>query len=93
MTKANKQKSQTETKEEIELRISEQMQSGFKRNAESWTVKRVIDAISNGEIHDAPYQRGKIWDKPKQKALIETILRYGGEKIPTITLRKLEDDC
>ena len=92
MTKANKQKSQTETKEEIELRISEQMQSGFKRNAESWTVKRVIDAISNGEIHDAPYQRGKIWDKPKQKALIETILRYGGEKIPTITLRKLEDD-
>lgn len=92
MTKANKQKSREETKDEIELRISEQMQSGFQRNSASWTVKRVVDAVNKGTIHDAPYQRGKIWDRSKQKALIETILKYGGEKIPTITLRKLGED-
>lgn len=92
MTKANKHRSQKEeSHEEIELRISEQMQSGFKRSAETWSVKQITDAVKNGEVHDAPYQRGKIWDRTKQKALIETILRYGGEKIPTITLRKLGD--
>jgi len=89
--KAKKQNQEKETKEEIELRISEQMQSGFKRTAETWTVKQITDAVNDGIIHDAPYQRGKIWDRSKQKALVETILKYGGEKIPTITLRKLGD--
>lgn len=89
--KSNKAKSQEETKEELELRISEQMQSGFKRTAETWTVKQITDAVNKGTIHDAPYQRGNIWDRSKQKALVETILKYGGEKIPTITLRKLGD--
>lgn len=92
MVKEIEKRNQKETKEEIELRISEQMQSGFKRNSDSWTVKRIVDAVNNGEIHDAPYQRGEIWDRPKQKGLVETILKYGGEKIPTITLRKLADD-
>lgn len=91
MTKARKQTSQEKPNEEMDLRISEQMQSGFKRTPVSWSVKEITDAVNNGEIHDAPYQRGAVWDKPKQKALIETILRYGGEKIPTITLRKLGD--
>lgn len=91
MTKANEQKSQ-ETKKEIELRISEQMQGGFRRIPANWTVKTVTDAVNSGKIHDAPYQRGKIWDRSKQKALIETILKYGGEKIPTITLRKIGED-
>lgn len=90
MVKAKMHKNQQdETKDEIEVRISEQMQSGFRRQPASWSVKQVVDAVNNGVIHDAPYQRGKIWDRSKQKALIETILKYGGEKIPTITLRKL----
>ena len=93
MVNAKKHRSKKQkTKEEIELRISEQMQSGFKRNAETWTVKQITDAVNSGIIHDAPYQRGKIWDRSKQKALVETILKYGGEKIPTITLRKMDDD-
>ena len=88
--KSNKAKKsqQEEPNDELDLKISQQMQSGFRRNSVSWTVKELTDAVINGEIHDAPYQRGAVWDRPKQKALIETILRYGGEKIPTITLRK-----
>lgn len=96
MVRAKKQKAnaqnQIETKDEIELRISEQMASGFERNPATWSVKRIVDAVNKGIIHDAPYQRGKVWDRSRQKALVETILRYGGEKIPTITLRKLGDD-
>lgn len=88
--KSNKAKKsqQEQPNDELDLKISQQMQSGFRRNSVSWTVKQLTDAVINGEIHDAPYQRGAVWDRPKQKALIETILRYGGEKIPTITLRK-----
>ena len=92
MVKANKSKNQQkETKEEFEERICEQMQNGFERESASWTIKKVVDLIHTGELHDAPYQRGKIWDRARQQGLISTILRYGGEKLPTITLRLLDD--
>lgn len=88
--RAKKQKTK-ENQEEIVLRICEQMDNGFERESASWTIRKVIGMIKDGIIHDASYQRGKIWDRAKQQGLISTIIRYGGEKIPTITLRLLPD--
>ena len=89
---AKKAKNQKEeTKEEFQERISEQMQVGFEWSTEQWTIKKIINAYGEGILIDPDYQRGNVWDTPKNKALIETIMRYGGNKIPTLTFRKLDD--
>lgn len=92
MTKANnKQTSQKEkTHTEIEEKISRQMSTGFDRIPDSWSIQKIVEM--GDKLIDPDYQRGAIWDRPKQKALIETIIRYGGDKIPTVTLRKVGDD-
>lgn len=93
MTKANKNRSQKEElKEELQLRISEQMQAGFKWSTESWSIKQIANAYGEGILIDPDYQREKVWDTPKNKALIETIIRHGGNKIPTLTFRKISED-
>lgn len=80
-----------ETKEEFQERISEQMQVGFEWSTEQWSIKKIVSAYENGILTDPKYQRDKVWDTPKNKALIETIVKYGGNKIPTLTFRKLDD--
>lgn len=80
-----------ETKEEFQERISEQMQVGFEWSTEQWSIKKIVSAYDNGILIDPKYQRDKVWDTPKNKALIETIVKYGGNKIPTLTFRKLDD--
>ena len=91
--KAKEQKNnQMETKEEFQERISEQMQVGFEWSTEQWSIKKIVSAWGEGILIDPDYQREKVWDTPKNKALIETIMRYGGNKIPTLTFRKLDDE-
>lgn len=91
--KSNKaKKSQEETDEEFEERIISQMQAGFKWSHEQWSIREIVDAYGKGILIDPNYQRKKVWKNPKNKALIETILHYGGNKIPTLTFRKLPND-
>jgi hypothetical protein len=72
-------------------RISEQMQEGFEITSDAMSIRKIFNAIQDGIIHDAPYQRETVWDNARKKALVETIMKYGGKKIPTVTLRKLND--
>ena len=90
--KANKHKNQKEeTNEEFEERVINQMQTGFKWSHEDWTIREIVKGWDNGKgiLVDPDYQRKKVWKNPKNKALIETILHHGGQKIPVITLREL----
>lgn len=75
----------------VDERISEQMQEGFEISSDAMSIRKIYNAIQEGNIHDAPYQRETVWDSARKKALIETIMKYGGKKIPTVTLRKLDD--
>ena len=86
---ANKNKK--EEKNEFERRICENMGNGFEWNSANWSILKITKAIDDGKLIDPTYQRGKVWDAPKNKALIETILKYGGNKIPTLTLRNIGD--
>ena len=67
------------------------MQAGFKWSHEQWSIREIVNAYGEGILVDPTYQRKKVWKNPKNKALIETILHYGGNKIPTLTFRKLPD--
>ena len=80
-----------ETNEEFEERVINQMQTGFKWSHEDWTIREIVNGWDNGKgiLIDPSYQRKKVWKNPKNKALIETILHHGGQKIPVITLREL----
>lgn len=87
---ANKHKNQQEeTNEEFEERVINQMQTGFKWSHEDWTIREIVKGWGEGILVDPKYQRKKIWKNPKNKALIETILHHGGQKIPVITFREL----
>lgn len=94
MANENKKNSnkQNENKNEFERRICENMGNGFEWNSANWSILKITKAINDGKLVDPSYQRGKVWDAPKNKALIETILKYGGNKIPTLTLRNIGDD-
>lgn len=92
MTKTKLYRSQKEeTKEEFIERIISQMQAGFKWSKEEWTIREIVNAWGEGILVDPKYQRKKVWKNPKNKALIETILHHGGNKIPTLTFRKLKN--
>lgn len=89
---ANKSKILKEDKKEFERRICENMGNGFEWLSANWSILKLTQSVTDGHLIDPPYQRGKVWDYPKSKALIETILQYGGNKIPTLTLRNIKDD-
>ena len=76
---------------EADKKISEQMQDGFNITSDSFSVRKFYNDVTSGKIHDAPYQRGVVWDNPRKKALIESIICYGGKKVPAVTLRSLDD--
>ena len=90
--KAKKAKNQEETKEEFVERVMNGMQDGFKWSHDLWTIRQIVNAVDDGKLIDPDYQRGIVWKNPKNKALIETIFHHGGNKIPTITFRKLPND-
>lgn len=71
--------------------ISEQMQEGFEISSESQSIRSLVNKVKSGKIHDAPYQRGDVWDNGRKKALIESIMKYGGKKVPALVFRKLND--
>lgn len=79
-------------KEQFEKKVREQMQNGFEWSSESWSITKIVDAYDKGILIDPDYQRGKVWDTPKNKALIDTIFRYGGNKIPRLTFRRLDNN-
>lgn len=76
---------------EADKRISERMQEGFDITSDTISIRKLVNMVKNGELHDAPYQRGDVWDAGRKKALIESIIRYGGKKVPTLTFRRLND--
>ena len=80
-----------EDMKKADKRISEQMQEGFAISSESFSIRRLVNLVKNGDIHDAPYQRGDVWDTGRKKALIESIVKYGGKKVPALVFRKLDD--
>lgn len=89
---ANKSKIlKKEEKDEFEHRICGNMGNGFEWLSANWSILKITQMIDNEELIDPDYQRGIVWESPRKKALIETILRYGGNKIPTLTLRRLKD--
>ena len=49
-------------------RISEQMQEGFEITSDAMSIRKLFNAIQEGSIHDAPYQRETVWDNPRKKA-------------------------
>ena len=78
-----------ELKENFERKICANMANGFEWYSANWSILKLTQ---ENILKDPSYQRGKVWDNPKSKALIETILYYGGNKIPTLTFRDLKDD-
>lgn len=89
---ANKSKIlKKQEKNEFEERICENMGNGFEWLSANWSILKISQMIDKDELIDPKYQRGIVWESPRKKALIETILRYGGNKIPTLTLRRLEN--
>lgn len=79
--------------DEIQEEICKQMQTGFKWSSEAWSIQQIVDAWKDGKgiLIDPDYQRGNVWDNYKNKALIETIFKHGGNKIPTLTFRSVDD--
>ena len=90
---ANKSKIlKKETKNEFEKRICENMGNGFEWLSANWSILKIAQGLEeDGELIDPNYQRKIVWDVGRKKALVETILQHGGNKIPTITLRQLEN--
>lgn len=76
---------------EADRRISEQMQVGFDITSDSFSVAKLYKLVKEGKLHDAPYQRDKVWDNARKRELIESVIRYGGKKIPPVTFRILDD--
>ena len=56
------------------------------KETSEWTIRMIADFGNRINI-DAEYQRGKVWSKPQQALLIDSILR--GFDIPKIYVRKL----
>ena len=89
--KKNNELKNKETKEKFQERICKQMQAGFEWSTESWSILKICEHVKDGLLEDPNYQRGIVWDNYKNKALIDTIIMRGGNKIPTLTFRRLEN--
>ena len=60
----------------------------MRKETSEWSIRMLADF--RGRINvDAEYQRGKVWSRPQQALLIDSIMR--GFDIPKIFLRKLPD--
>lgn len=81
-----------ETHDEMQIRIAGQMNSTVHKTQGQWTIQHISLLVKQGKLHDAPYQRGEIWTLPIKKELMETIIGFGGENVPPITVRKLGND-
>ena len=58
----------------------------MRKETVEWTIRMLVD-LQDRINTDAEYQRGKVWSKPQQALLIDSILR--GFDIPKIYVRKL----
>ena len=60
----------------------------MRKETSEWSIRMLADF--RGRINvDAEYQRGKVWSRPQQALLIDSVMR--GFDIPKIFLRKLPD--
>ena len=89
--KLKKSKETEEKMKELDTKLSEQMQDGFEMTTDNFPVRRIYNLLLRKELHDASYQRGEVWEEWKKKALVGTVIRYGGKKVPPVTFRKLDD--
>ena len=60
----------------------------MRKETSEWSVRMLADFERRINV-DAEYQRGKVWSRPQQALLIDSILR--SFDIPKIYLRKLQD--
>ena len=60
----------------------------MRRETSEWSIRMLVDFENRINV-DAEYQRGKVWSRPQQALLIDSILR--GFDIPKIFLRKRPD--
>ena len=60
----------------------------MRKETSEWSVRMLADFEPRINV-DAEYQRGKVWSRPQQALLIDSILR--GFDIPKIYLRKRQD--
>lgn len=58
----------------------------MRKETVEWTIRMLVD-LQDRINTDAEYQRGKVWSRPQQALLIDSILR--GFDIPKIYVRKL----
>lgn len=94
---ANKSKIlKRETDKEFEERTCSNMGNGFEWQSANWSIRKICLALDPSydklELIDPDYQRKLVWEPSRNKALIETIFQYGGNKIPTITLRQVDNN-
>ena len=76
---------------ELQNEISGRMFSNVNKTIAQWSIKKISDMVSEGILIDADYQRGDIWKSGMKKELMDTIIGYGAENVPTITVRKLDN--
>ena len=60
----------------------------MRKETSEWSIRMLADFRSRINV-EAEYQRGKVWSRPQQALLIDSILR--GFDVPKIYLRKLPD--
>lgn len=72
-------------------KISENMFSNVNKTIAQWSIKKISEMVGSGILIDARYQRGDIWKPSMKKELMDTIIGYGAENVPTVTVRKLDN--
>ena len=86
-------KNKTTKKEEHSFaeEICRKMQTGPTWEMSQISIKQICDWLDDGKIVIPDYQRDEVWPVYKKRGVIETILEYGGGKIPRVTFRRLDD--
>ena len=92
MTERSKILKDEEMDEEFIEYIIERMRDSFEWRTAEWSISKILKMFGNDEIELPDYQRDDVWPMSKRAILNETVLEYGSNQIPEITVRQLEDD-
>lgn len=72
--------------------VIEQMRDNFEWRTANWSISKILKMFQDGKIKLPDYQRDDVWPNTKRAILNETVLEYGANQVPEITLRQTEDD-
>lgn len=92
MTERSKILKDEEMDEEFIEYIIERMRDSFEWRTAEWSISKILKMFGNDEIELPDYQRDDVWPMSKRAILNETVLEYGSNQIPEVTVRQLEDD-